>query len=74
MPDWNPAEMIGQLPSKLAYSLYKNLITSNAWLKARKIMGYNYFKNSNLMYNFLRKTIYLIKTKVFYSFSPQAFT
>ena len=70
MPDWNPAEMIGQLPSKLAYSLYKNLITSNAWLKARKIMGYNYFKNSNLMYNFCGKP-YISLNKSFLSFLPK---
>ena len=69
MPDWNPAEMIGQFPSKLAYSLYDNLITSNAWLKARKIMGYNYFKNSKLMYNFCGKP-FISLNKSFLSFLP----
>tara|TARA_B100000795_G_scaffold165829_1_gene124750 strand:+ start:4512 stop:6869 length:2358 start_codon:yes stop_codon:yes gene_type:complete len=52
MSDWNPAEMIGQYPSDLSYSLYDKLITKSSWLKARKIMGYNYFKDSSLMYKF----------------------
>lgn len=52
MSDWNPAEMIGQYPSNLSYSIYDKLITKSSWLKARKIMGYNYFKDSSLMYKF----------------------
>jgi phosphohistidine swiveling domain-containing protein len=40
MPDWNPAEMIGRAPRALAYSLYKTLITDDAWRIARKKMGY----------------------------------
>jgi len=40
MPDWNPAEMIGRAPRALAYSLYKCLITDNAWRIARQQMGY----------------------------------
>ena len=40
MPDWNPAEMIGRVPRALAFSLYKKLITDNAWSEARKEMGY----------------------------------
>jgi phosphohistidine swiveling domain-containing protein len=40
MPDWNPAEMIGRAPRALAYSLYKSLITDDAWRIARKQMGY----------------------------------
>lgn len=51
MSDWNPAEMIGQYPSNLSYSLYEKLITKKNWLKARKIMGYKSFKDSKLMYN-----------------------
>ena len=49
MSDWNPAEMIGQFPSKLSYSLYSKLITSGSWLIARKKMGYNFFRDSSLM-------------------------
>jgi glutamine kinase len=40
MPDWNPVEMIGRAPRALAFSLYKMLITDNAWRTAREIMGY----------------------------------
>ena len=41
MPDWNPAEIIGKYPYPLLSSLYKELVLNNAWIKARKIMGYN---------------------------------
>lgn len=40
MPDWNPAEMIGNAPRPLALSLYKHLITDDIWAKARTRMGY----------------------------------
>ncbi|MEO1944881.1 MAG: PEP/pyruvate-binding domain-containing protein, partial [Candidatus Thioglobus sp.] len=40
MPDWNPAEMIGRAPRALSFSLYKTLITDNAWRIAREQMGY----------------------------------
>lgn len=40
MPDWNPAEMIGNAPRRLAFSLYRHLITDNAWRVARARMGY----------------------------------
>ena len=52
MSDWNPAEMIGQFPSKLSYSLYSNLITNRSWLIARKVMGYKFFKDEALMKSF----------------------
>ncbi len=40
MPDWNPAEMIGNTPRPLAISLYKKLITDRTWSVARADMGY----------------------------------
>ena len=40
MPDWNPAEMIGRAPRRLASSLYRWLITDSAWRDARAEMGY----------------------------------
>ena len=40
MPDWNPAEMIGRAPRRLAASLYRRLITDRVWRDARKEMGY----------------------------------
>lgn len=49
MSDWNPAEMIGQYPSNLSFSLYSFLITKKNWLIARKIFGYKYFNSNQLM-------------------------
>jgi glutamine kinase len=40
MPDWNPAEMIGNTPRPLAFSLYSYLITNRTWSLARADMGY----------------------------------
>lgn len=40
MTDWNPAEMIGSAPRALAFSLYRHLITDDAWALARAAMGY----------------------------------
>lgn len=42
MPDWNPAEMIGNAPRPLALSLYKHLITDDIWSDARSHMGYRH--------------------------------
>ena len=35
MTDWNPAEMIGTKPGRLAGSLYRYLITDEAWAQQR---------------------------------------
>ena len=40
MSDWNPAEMIGKKPSKLASSLYSELITNFIWSEQRSNYGY----------------------------------
>ena len=47
MPDWNPAEIIGKNPSRLAYTLYSELITKSTWAQARKLMGYKDLTNFN---------------------------
>lgn len=52
MPDWNPAEMIGRVPRKLAYSLYEELITNGPWLEGRSQMGYHRTSSSKLMLSF----------------------
>ncbi len=49
MPDWNPAEMIGEVPRKLASSLYSKLITDNAWWEARHQLGYKVPNSKILM-------------------------
>ena len=40
MPDWNPAEMIGTKPRRLAVSLYQHLITNDIWAQQRAEFGY----------------------------------
>ena len=52
MPDWNPAEMIGGMPRPLAYSIYRRLITDNAWAVARARMGYRDMSGHPLMQSF----------------------
>ena len=49
MPDWNPAEIIGNTPRPLAMSLYKNLITDSTWAQARADMGYRHVKQPLLI-------------------------
>ena len=70
MPDWNPAEIIGNQPNNLAYSLYNNLITKNSWVKARNIIGYKQNKNSNLVYLFGGKPYVNVKLSL-NSFLPK---
>ena len=41
MADWNPAEMIGESPRPLAYSLYREFITRHTWRRARRALGYH---------------------------------
>ena len=52
MPDWNPAEMIGIKPKKLAYSLYGELITNHVWADQRKSFGYRDLTAHHLLTNF----------------------
>jgi choline kinase len=40
MPDWNPAEIIGTSPRRLALSLYRRLITDEVWAIQRAECGY----------------------------------
>ena len=68
MPDWNPAEMIGNMPQPLAYSLYANLITDNIWAQARTEMGYRSV-NGRLMTAFGQRP-YIDVRKSFNSFLP----
>lgn len=51
MPDWNPAEMIGSAPRKLAFSLYRYMITDGAWRRARGRMGYKEPRGLPLMWS-----------------------
>jgi glutamine kinase len=40
MPDWNPAEIIGNRPRRLALSLYQHLVTDEVWAIQRAECGY----------------------------------
>ncbi len=53
MPDWNPAEMIGLKPKRLALSLYKEIITDNIWAYQRDNYGYLNLRSHPLMHSFL---------------------
>ena len=55
MTDWNPAEIIGDSPNKLDYSLYDYLIMKNSWSIGRAILGYRKIKNISLMKEFSGK-------------------
>ncbi len=68
MPDWNPAEMIGYQPNNLSYSIYKEIITDNAWSTARKEMGYKKVLRP-LMYKFTGKP-YIDARLSFFSLIP----
>ncbi len=49
MPDWNPAEMIGRRPKKLAISLYRELITDQIWAYQRDNYGYKSLRSFPLL-------------------------
>lgn len=53
MPDWNPAEIIGLKPKKLALSLYKELITDSIWAYQRDNYGYRNLRSHPLLISFL---------------------
>lgn len=49
MPDWNPAEIIGVRPKKLALSLYKEVITDSIWAYQRDNYGYKNLRSFPLL-------------------------
>lgn len=49
MPDWNPAEMIGMTPRRLALSLYRYLITDEICAAERAAMGYHDIRPNPLL-------------------------
>ena len=55
MTDWNPAEIIGNNPKLLDYSLYNFLIMKDAWYKGRTKLGYQKFNFHSLMVKFGNK-------------------
>jgi glutamine kinase len=55
MTDWNPAEIIGNNPHPLDYSLYDLLIMKDAWYLGRLNLGYRNFTPHSLMKKFGNK-------------------
>jgi choline kinase len=52
MPDWNPAEIIGRTPRRLAVSLYRYLIMDEVWARQRAEFGYRDVRPLSLMHSF----------------------
>lgn len=71
MPDWNPAEIIGERPNTLDYTLYRFLVTDNVWHEARTSLGYTDVFPGELMTSFARKP-YIDTRLSFNSFVPAA--
>ena len=70
MPDWNPAEIIGIRPKRLALSLYKELITDETWAYQRDNYGYRNLRSHPLLVSFLG--VPFIDTRIsFNSFIPK---
>lgn len=70
MPDWNPAEILGVRPKKLAISLYKELITDDIWAHQRYDYGYRDLTMHPLMISFCG--VPYIDTRItFNSFIPK---
>ncbi|NOH70736.1 hypothetical protein F0225_05165 [Vibrio pectenicida] len=53
MPDWNPAEIIGIKPKRLAVSLYKEIVTNEIWAYQRDNYGYRNLRSFPLLVSFL---------------------
>lgn len=49
MPDWNPAELLGEHPRPLARDLFDRLITRRAWRLGRAALGYAHAPDAGLM-------------------------
>lgn len=71
MTDWNPAEMIGTKPKRLAFSLYRYLITDETWAQQRAEYGYRDVRPCNLLVDILGHP-YVDVRAVFNSFIPAA--
>src|SRR3989338_8582309 len=69
MSDWNPAEIIGNYPNYLDYSLYDYIITDNVWHKARTSQGYYDVNPAKLVVMFGSKP-YVDVRNSFNSFIP----
>jgi glutamine kinase len=69
MSDWNPAEIIGNTPNALDYSLYHKIIMKDAWYLGRSRIGYQNNIDQQLMVKFGNKPYVDIRAS-FYSLIP----
>jgi len=69
MADWNPTEMLGEKPSTLSYSLYRDLITERVWHQARTSQGYFDVGVAPLMLSMARRS-YIDTRASFNSLTP----
>ncbi len=70
MAFWNPSEIIGSNPRNLEYSLYRDIITKEAWNSGIAAIGYRKI-NEELMYQLGNKP-YICLEYSFYSLIPQS--
>lgn len=49
MADWNPAELIGDKPDSLSFSLFRSLISDNIWAYERSNYGYTNMRSFPLV-------------------------
>ncbi len=71
MPDWNPAEIIGIKPRRLALSLYKELVTDSIWAYQRDNYGYRNLRSHPLMVSLLGMPFIDVRVD-FNSFIPKS--
>ncbi len=71
MSDWNPAEIIGTKPRRLAFSLYRYLVTDEVWAVQRAEYGYRDTRPCNLLVDLLGHP-YIDVRATFNSFVPAA--
>jgi choline kinase len=70
MPDWNPAEIIGTSPGRLALDLYDFLITREVWATARAEAGYRDVRPAPLLVTFAGRPYVDVRAS-FASFLPR---
>jgi hypothetical protein len=71
MSDWNPAEIIGTKPKRLALSLYRHLITDDVWARQRAEYGYRDVRPCRLLVDLVGHP-YVDVRATFNSFVPAA--
>lgn len=71
MTDWNPAEIVGLRPKRLALSLYKELITDETWAYQRDNYGYRRLRSHPLLVSFLGVPFIDVRVS-FNSFIPKS--